>query len=165
MVVAFGSAVLQLVWLIFWAFTVGAVYFNTEAHTEKIREIASGSQSRGQQFEGDKDGQQGAVLGFSFFFLLISLFWTSQVLKNVAHTTTAGVVAAWWFQTDNKAPTRNALSRALTTSFGSICLGSLIVAVLKAIRAVCRMARESARKNRDGLFDSFFFLLFSASDT
>jgi hypothetical protein len=28
---------------------------------------------------------------------LLSLFWTSQVLKNLFHTTIAGVVGTWWF--------------------------------------------------------------------
>jgi len=29
--------------------------------------------------------------------LLLSLFWTAQVLKNIFHTTIAGVVGTWWF--------------------------------------------------------------------
>ena len=142
--VALGSAALQLCWFAFWGFTVGAVYFSSEA-----RQLAAQGGQGGQGSQGGREEGAEARLGLGFFGLLLSLFWTSQVIKNVSHTTTAGVVAAWWFQTDRKHATKRAFVRAITTSFGSICLGSLIVAFLQAVRAVCRMARESARKNRE----------------
>jgi len=38
---------------------------------------------------------------FMALALLLSFFWTSQVLKNVFHTTIAGVVGTWWFDPDD----------------------------------------------------------------
>jgi hypothetical protein len=38
-------------------------------------------------------------------------------------------------------PTLGSFKRATTTSFGSICLGSLLVAVLETMRAILRWAR------------------------
>ena len=43
-------------------------------------------------------------------------------------------------------PTCDSLKRACTTSFGSIAFGSLVVAVLHTLRAMIRMARDSARR-------------------
>lgn len=40
-------------------------------------------------------------------------------------------------------PTLKAMNRALTTSFGSICFGSLVIAVVKALRAMVNMSRQS----------------------
>ena len=79
---------------------------------------------------------QGSVL----FLLVISLIWTAQLLKAVVNATVAGTVASWYFLSPNvpKAPTTRSLKRALTTSFGSLCLGSLVAASLKSMRAAAR---------------------------
>ena len=44
-----------------------------------------------------------------------------------------------------KNPTAKAAKRALTTSFGSICYGSLIIALIQTLRAIIRNAAEQAR--------------------
>lgn len=72
------------------------------------------------------------------------MYWGFQVNKNVSHTTTCGVCATWYFSTvvDHK-PTPRAFKRTMTTSFGSVCLGSLIVAFLQAVRAMLRGSKNS----------------------
>lgn len=72
----------------------------------------------------------------AYFFLLISFYWGLQVFKNVAHTTVAGTVATFWYNSESAGATGSSLKRATTTSFGSICFGSLLVAILQALRAV-----------------------------
>jgi len=83
--------------------------------------------------------------GIIAFFLLVSFYWTSQVIKNVVHVSCAGVYATWYFLTGDigmpRNPTLGALKRSMTFSFGSICFGSLIVAVIKALRALVHGAR------------------------
>lgn len=83
------------------------------------------------------------------FILILSFFWTSEVLRNVGHVTTAGSVAMWWIQHDSPSPTCGALKRALTTSFGSICLGSLMVALIKTIREILRQAKQAAYQSNN----------------
>jgi len=77
------------------------------------------------------------------FLLLISFYWGFQVNKNVSHTTTCGVAATWYFSNviDHK-PTPAAFKRTMTTSFDSVCLGSLIVAFLQAVRAMLRSSKN-----------------------
>ncbi|OQS02713.1 hypothetical protein THRCLA_21357 [Thraustotheca clavata] len=55
------------------------------------------------------------------------------VIKNVNHTFIAGGVALWWYVAQH-GQTTEASKRSLTTSFGSIYLGSLIVAILETIK-------------------------------
>eukprot|EP00271_Cylindrocystis_brebissonii_P000889 TRINITY_DN11064_c0_g1_i2.p1 TRINITY_DN11064_c0_g1~~TRINITY_DN11064_c0_g1_i2.p1 ORF type:complete len:535 (-),score=92.06 TRINITY_DN11064_c0_g1_i2:1182-2786(-) len=76
--------------------------------------------------------------------MLLSLFWSMEVIRNVIHTTTCGTVATYYFQKYEMPhnPTGRSLGRALTTSFGSICLGSFIVAFLQTLRALVSMARS-----------------------
>lgn len=78
------------------------------------------------------------------FFLLV-IFWFMQVVPNIMHVTTAGVTATWYFAGGGRMPRNPTLAsfkRASTTSFGSICFGSLIVAILNVIKAVVRNAVE-----------------------
>jgi len=81
-----------------------------------------------------------------FIFLLFSLYWSAQVIKNVVHVTVSGVFASWYFLRGNGGipsnPTLGALRRACTTSFGSICFGSLLVAALQTFRALIQMSRN-----------------------
>lgn len=90
--------------------------------------------------------------GAAIFFLLICYFWTQQVMKNTIHVTVAGTVGTWWVA-PNEASTccskavNDSFCRATTYSFGSICYGSLIVAILETIKTIVR----SARNEEDGI--------------
>jgi hypothetical protein len=79
-------------------------------------------------------------------YSLFSLFWTSQVIGNVVQTTVAGVYATYYFLHGTGQaivnPTWCALKRAMTYSFGSICFGSLIVAVIQTVRFLLRAATD-----------------------
>eukprot|EP00339_Tiarina_fusa_P004999 CAMPEP_0117064156 /NCGR_PEP_ID=MMETSP0472-20121206/44798_1 /TAXON_ID=693140 ORGANISM="Tiarina fusus, Strain LIS" /NCGR_SAMPLE_ID=MMETSP0472 /ASSEMBLY_ACC=CAM_ASM_000603 /LENGTH=488 /DNA_ID=CAMNT_0004784167 /DNA_START=43 /DNA_END=1509 /DNA_ORIENTATION=+ len=86
----------------------------------------------------------GAVL----FFLFLSYYWVHQVLSNTVTVTTAGTVGTWWFVPEEASScfssgVQDSFCRATTYSFGSICLGSLIVAVVQALRALAHMSRDS----------------------
>ncbi len=87
-------------------------------------------------------------VGSSIIFLfLISYYWTIQVISNVVHVTTSGTVGTWWMVPEEangccSQAVRDSYYRSMTTSFGSICLGSLIVAVLQAIKETLHHARE-----------------------
>ena len=82
--------------------------------------------------------------GLTYFGMLVSFYWGGTVIMNVMHCVTAGTVASWWFKSNPGAsPVFDSFSRAMTWSFGSICLGSLLVAILKAIRQMLREARKN----------------------
>ncbi|KAF9103345.1 putative choline transporter, neither null mutation nor overexpression affects choline transport [Mortierella sp. GBA35] len=79
-------------------------------------------------------------------FCFFSFYWTSQVIKNVIHVTIAGVFATYYFmagspQGMSKSPTLASFKRACTTSIGSICFGSLIIAVIQTLRALTQILR------------------------
>lgn len=78
----------------------------------------------------------------AYFFLVLSFYWGLQVFKNVSHTTIAGTVATFWYNSESKGATRSSLRRSMTTSFGSICFGSLIVAIIQALRQLAEQARQ-----------------------
>jgi hypothetical protein len=99
----------------------------------------------------DCDAEQGecneSVNGVVMFLFVLSYYWTAQVIANVVHVTTAGTVGTWWFQPTEargccSLAVRQSYLRALTTSFGSICLGSLMVALIQTVREFIESARH-----------------------
>jgi hypothetical protein len=102
------------------------------------------------------DEQTFSPLGLCVWaMLLLSLYWTLQVISNTIHITVAGTVGTWWFlPMEANSCCSNGLTesmgRTFTYSFGSICLGSLIVAIIQVIRALLRSASGSSNNNRGG---------------
>ena len=86
------------------------------------------------------DGQNPTNYGY-LFLLLRSCFFTHQVVQNTVHVTVAGTVGSWWFS-PGEGGCCGSLVRALTTSFGSICFGSLLVAIVQALRALAQQLRQ-----------------------
>merc|ERR1719502_610610 len=80
----------------------------------------------------------------AYFVLLVSLYWGGQVVKNIVHCTCCGAAGTWWFQAQAPNAVSASFRRATTTSFGSTCLGSLFVAILKAIEKVLEREKDSA---------------------
>lgn len=77
-------------------------------------------------------------------FITFAGYWITEWLKNTIHVTISGVYGAWYFAPNNppKGPTRGAARRALTYSFGSISLGSLLVAIINCLRQACSIAQQ-----------------------
>ena len=97
----------------------------------------------------ESSGNQDVQGGIGLFFLL-SLFWIINVSRYVTHATGAGVTGVWYFQTheddpssSNVSPTLSSLGRALTTSFGSICYGALVISVIEVMRVLAQQLEES----------------------
>eukprot|EP00536_Pseudo-nitzschia_multiseries_P008053 jgi/Psemu1/256836/estExt_Genewise1Plus.C_1980029 len=89
----------------------------------------------------------------SFVFLIASFYWTIQVFQNVLHVTVSGVVGTWWFAPQDALSVFSpaivdSFQRATTYSFGSICMGSLLVAIIQTLESLAKSAR---RNNQRGL--------------
>ncbi|KAI9216289.1 plasma-membrane choline transporter-domain-containing protein [Blastocladiella britannica] len=81
-------------------------------------------------------------------FLMFSMYWTSQVIQNTVHVTISGVFASYYFMAGSQQgmpsnPTMGALKRATTTSFGSICYGSLLIAIIRTLKAIMKQAQQN----------------------
>merc|ERR1711924_309387 len=93
----------------------------------------------------DLNHEAGEAVGVkcAIFALAFGCFWASQVVRNVVHMSIAGVAATWYFLTARDgsgppAPMGRSLKRALTSSFGSVCFGSLLVAFIQTLRFMVR---------------------------
>jgi len=87
--------------------------------------------------------------GASLFFLL-SLFWIVNVKRYVVHSVAAGATGSWYFSVaEGDSNSSNvasgsaaAFKRAVTTSFGSICYGALIIACIELMKVLARQLQD-----------------------
>ena len=148
-----AAVVVSIVWTIVWFYTLVMVSQSTFMNNQ-----VSDYEVTDDMFHQTHEAQSTSPLGvFVYILLLLSFYWTLQVISNVVHTSVAGTVGTWWFvPDDNMASGRgccssavtDSMGRAMTYSFGSICFGSLIVAILEVIRNI---ARSGARNRRGGI--------------
>jgi hypothetical protein len=80
----------------------------------------------------------GKLIGL-LVFVTFAGYWITEVIKNVIHATISGVYGSWYFCSQKpggvpKGATRGAFTRSMTYSFGSISLGSLLVAIVQFMR-------------------------------
>eukprot|EP00659_Diplonema_papillatum_P020872 gene20872-32192_t len=88
-----------------------------------------------------------------FILFVLLFFWGLEVFKNINHVTMCGVTADWFFSLggpgtpphyggggSSSSPTPSACLRAAVWSLGSICFGSLLVAIISTIRFIAQNA-------------------------
>eukprot|EP00571_Detonula_confervacea_P012360 CAMPEP_0172303330 /NCGR_PEP_ID=MMETSP1058-20130122/4866_1 /TAXON_ID=83371 /ORGANISM="Detonula confervacea, Strain CCMP 353" /LENGTH=494 /DNA_ID=CAMNT_0013014089 /DNA_START=17 /DNA_END=1501 /DNA_ORIENTATION=- len=134
--VAFGFVMLAFAWTLLWSVSLMGVW-------EKV--VVSETQ---ETAGGQVQYTQNSVNYGYLFLLFLSYFFTHQVIQNTTHVTVAGTVGAWWFSPDEATSCcspgmMGSMIRALTTSFGSICFGSLLVAIVQALKALAQAARNN----------------------
>ncbi|GBB99778.1 hypothetical protein RclHR1_03630006 [Rhizophagus clarus] len=147
--VAFGGLFAETLYSVWWIFTFIAAYQVWYPEACRARP--------GNDLPATGACESGRIVVI-VIFLLFSFYWTSQVIQTWVHVTTSGVFATYYFLEGTpdgvpSMPTLRSAKRASTTSFGSICFGSLIVAILQVIRALLRTAAQES----DNPFGAFCY--------
>lgn len=126
-IVAYFFVALAFGWTILWSISLMGVWEQVVETEVQVGEY-----------------QQNSVNYGYLFLLFLSYFFTHQVIQNTMHVTVAGTVGSWWFSPESGCSgMTGSLLRALTTSFGSICFGSLLVAIIQATKALAQSARNN----------------------
>lgn len=137
---SFAGLMFQGLWMLLWAIAIFGVYTSLSSSSNT-------SSNRGDASNDDQDEDSGAASAVSVL-MLFSLYWGLQLIKDVVAVTAGGTVASWWFQPKHPAPVRGSLFRATTTSFGSICFGSMVVAAITTLRAIVKSVINDSRRHR-----------------
>lgn len=129
---AYSLLLVQVIYIIIWSVSILGVaqFFQSfKTHNE------------------DEESKKSSLQFFSYFLMAFSLYWAIEVIKNILQVTCSGVTATWFFQPERIAPVRGSLFRSLTTSFGSICFGSLLVAFVQTVRDFVHVIRNKVNAN------------------
>eukprot|EP01029_Cantina_marsupialis_P022930 TRINITY_DN5644_c0_g1_i1.p1 TRINITY_DN5644_c0_g1~~TRINITY_DN5644_c0_g1_i1.p1 ORF type:complete len:786 (-),score=258.57 TRINITY_DN5644_c0_g1_i1:291-2648(-) len=83
------------------------------------------------------------MLMYNFFGLL----WTTQLIQAIGLTTIAGAVYSFYWNRDSipRVPVIASLYRALRYHLGSLCFGSLLIAIIQFVRAVLTYIEKKTR--------------------
>lgn len=106
------------------------------------------------------DEERKAISYIIYVFLIFSFYYSSQVINNVVHVTVSGLFASYYLLGVNKPgttkvelniknPTIKSLKRAITTSFGSICFGSLTISIIQTLRQIISIFKYIAKTDDD----------------
>ncbi|KAF9410998.1 putative choline transporter, neither null mutation nor overexpression affects choline transport [Podila epigama] len=149
--VAFSGLFSQIAWSTLWIFSL-AVNYSVFQRVSNCR------------VEDSPDGRSRLTCDNNLLYIVVIylnfvMFWNTEIIKNIVHVTISGVFGVYYFfegspQGVPSSPTLASARRALTTSFGSICFGSLLIAVLQTLRYVL----NSLRNDSDDGFMAFLAL-------
>jgi hypothetical protein len=137
---------LCVVFVLFWFYTLFGLSFLLHIQCEDRK-------YPDETIHWEKDDDDDCQMGGGVFLLLVlSLYWTTNVIINYLRCTVAGVMATWLYAKDDarcccSCAVWGSLMRGATYSFGSICLGSLFQGVVSCVRCVI----ASAKRNRDNM--------------
>jgi hypothetical protein len=87
---------------------------------------------------------------YSIVFVTSLIFaWGAGVSSNVCHTTYCGVFGRWYYSPpgQDSGTLLPSFMAAIGTSLGSICFGSFLVAIVRAMEAVARQMERDARSD------------------
>lgn len=137
----FMVAILGFLGSILWTALCAVAFVAIGQHM--LREHHSCMRQKPYADDCDTDGSYYGV----YFVLVLLFIWGSTVAINTVHVTNCGVFGRWYF--GRRPSVRSSLWVAITTSFGSICLGSLIVSAIQAVEVTLRLMRNAASRDRN----------------
>ena len=145
--VAFGA---------WWSVTLISVYVKYEPNQSGRNPACSA----GSGSSGAGGCSSAKVIGL-IVFITFAGYWITEWLKNTMHSIVAGVYGSWFFCAGKpggmpSGATRGAARRSLTYSFGSISLGSLVVALINMVRQACSIAQQQ-EAGQGNILGSIFF--------
>lgn len=132
-VVALGGLIVETAFSAWTSWVVVAAYQRFEPSGQ-----AAGSSS-----------SNASIIGI-MVFIVFAYYWISEVIKNIAFTTVAGIFGVAYYNANKVANAAwGAFRRSMTYSLGSICFGSLIVAILDLLRALFNILQSQAASDGD----------------
>lgn len=95
------------------------------------------------------DGTQSTQIVIILY--IFAYYWTFQVISNIVLCSICGIISVWYFlypQYYTKDTVYNSFKRSITTSFGSICFGSLIITIIQTIGIFIKIINSLIIKQR-----------------
>jgi len=167
-ILAYGATIKAYVWVFLWWCAVAELVIFSPSWVYDCSSNNNSSSNSSNNNDDDDVCRVSTQGKFIAIGMVLSLFWTLQVVQNIFHTTIAGVVGTWWFDPDEarsaaastSVSTRggnnggcfrccgcspaiyHSLHRSVIYSFGSICLGSLLVGIVQVLQFIVRCGRR-----------------------
>ncbi|CRK86752.1 CLUMA_CG000584, isoform A [Clunio marinus] len=104
----------------------------------------------GYGFE-DVNFERDEVVKAAFVINLIAFSWFASFILGCQHFIIASTVCQWFFtrtKTELNSPIKRAFSHLLRFHIGSVCLGSILLTIVKIIRIIAERINKSAKNSQ-----------------
>jgi len=151
--IALFVTVLMFLWGFFWLFVFHGVWMNIDK-MGKDNDCFNPYVLNKENLDCTRDLYDHSYFVGLNIFLFISLYWTMMVLYNIGQVTVVGIMATWCFDIDDadscwSPSVTSSFVRSTWYSFGSICFGSLLTTLIRAIRAIIDKFQRDADSDGD----------------
>lgn len=134
-----------VVYLVPWCFY--ALYLMSSGEVNAVSYDYGGVTMQYKEFSYSDTQKQAGL------YLLFSWFWTSQFVVAMGQLVNALAVSQWYFTRQKSAQMNSTVIWAIKTAFvyhmGSAAFGSLIIAIIKTIRAIVAYIQRKANEIQD----------------
>jgi solute carrier family 44 protein 1 (choline transporter-like protein) len=101
----------------------------------------AGKLTEGKALDGEFQAtyEKDPGMGIASILNLIAFFWFTQFIFGCQHFVIAGTVSKWYFARDKtklNSPILTTFSHLLNFHLGSICLGSMLITIIKIFRMI-----------------------------
>merc|ERR1712087_665182 len=87
-----------------------------------------------------------------YFLYFIVYFWGGYTAFNTCHTAYCGVFGRWYFKKEyDGSEVSKSLKVACGPSFGAVCLGSLVIAIIRALEKLMEKLQRDSREDGNTL--------------
>ena len=136
-----------VIFLVPW--TIYAVYLASSGDVTVETETVNGNEVQYRVIEYNMN------IRYAFLFLLFCWFWASQLIIAFGELVSALSISCWYFtrdkSTEGNATVVWSFWTALFKHFGTVAYGSLVIAIIKTIRAVIAYLQKKAKKSGNQL--------------
>ena len=141
---AAGIVVFLVPWTIYAVYLASSGDIKVHSTTD-----AGGDETQYKTMEYDKNTR------LAFLYLLFCWFWTSEFILAIGQIISGMSIAAWYFNRDKKAEGNGTVIWSFKTTMiyhlGTAAYGSLVIAIIKTIRAVLAYLQKKAKKSGNKL--------------
>lgn len=136
-----------VIFLVPW--TIYCLYLASSGNVEVESETVNGNEVQYKVITYNMN------IRYAFLYLLFCWFWASQLIVAFGELVSALSISCWYFTRDKKSEGNTTViwsfKTALFKHFGTVAYGSLVIAIIKTIRAVIAYLQKKAKKSGNKL--------------
>ena len=144
-----------VIFLVPW--TIYALYLASSGDVETESETVNG------EVVQYKTVTYNMNIRYAFLFLLFCWFWASQLIVAFGELVSALSISCWYFTRDKKSEGNLTVFWSFKTAMfkhlGTVAYGSLVIAIIKTIRAVLAYLQKKARKSGNKILQYILCIL------
>lgn len=139
--------------IIYWLVTAAYIASSGKIDVETVRATYDADNSTAEKY-GLAEYSDNNLMNYMLFYHLFGLLWTNQFFQALGYMTIAGAVVEYYWTLDKKSiqklPIFRSFYRSVRYHLGSIAFGSLIIAVIQAVRLVLEYIDSKTKQAQEG---------------